>query len=395
MYRLVLYTLLLVGSVALAADSTPVGTFKMTGGDELSPGVSVQLINGKWRMATDAVTTVEQVFGQDPQGTSWFFFGDTLEDADGIGSAGDTVRVQIPAGVTPLGAIYPAVDVTYTVVAGDTASNNPERTVALNVCTALNADTDFQDAEWKCTVAKDFALVHIESRLFNEFGTRSTWTVTCSGTTTCNLGFSDIARRGKPTELSRSPNDPRQGVLAIAGSVTTIPGSIGDRYFERMENSGASSEILIDCAPFVAGTCEFEINAVADKRIQVEYISCYGGGNGIKFGQFLSKSGAGGLTNGLEIEIRSEGQVFTFPRIKITEDWKNLFATQAGTDFRIDVQAGADQFIAQFRPIVPFPLEPIGTIASGDDYIRITSEDDISSGINSLECSVFGFEEEP
>lgn len=382
-----------MATAAFAADSAPHMNTKVCGSDELYCA-DVELLAGKRKLITDATVTVEQVFGQDPQGTSWFYFGATLEDANGIGAAGDTVRVQIPAAVTPIGTVYPAVDVTYTILAGDVASVNPERTVALAVCTSLNANANFIAAKWKCEVAKDFALVHVSSKLYNEFGERTSWTVTCSGTTTCNRGYADIKRRGKPTELSRSPNDPRQGILAIAGSVTTTPGSIGDRFFEYAMNTPASSSLLIDCSPYVAGTCDWKVNANS-KRIQIEYISCFGGGNGIKFGQFLSKSGAGGLTNGLFIEIRSLGQTFDFPRIKTTENFKNLFATQAGRDFRVDIQSGSDQFIAQFRPTVPFPLEPSGTVAGGDDYILIRSEDDISSGIAQLECAAFGFEQEP
>jgi len=382
------------GQLALAADAEPHTKTKVCGTDE-AYCADVELLGGKRRLITDATVTVEQVFGQDPQATSWFYFGATLEDASGIGSAGDTVRVQIPAAVTPIGTTYPAVDVTYTILLADTTAANPEREVALKVCTSLNADANFIAAKWRCEVAKDFALVHIASRLYNEFGERTTWTVTCSGTTVCNRGYDSIKRRGKPTELSRSPNDPRQGILAIAGSVTTLPGSIGDRFFSYTMNSGASSSLLVDCDPYIAGTCDWKIMAEVGVRAQIEYISCFGGGNGIKFGQFLSKSGAGGLTNGLYIEIRSQGTVFTFPRIKTTENWKNLFATQAGRDFRVDVQAGSDQFIAQFRPTVPFPLEPSGTVTGGDDYILVKSEDDISSGLQSLFCAAFGFEEVP
>jgi len=389
----VIARLLLVSGPALSVDSEPHMNTKVCGQDEIYCA-DVSLNAGKRRLETNSIVTVEQIFGQDPQGTSWFYFGATLEDANGIGMAGDTVRVQIPAAVTPLGTVYPAVDVTYTILAGDVASSNPERTVALAVCTALNADANFIAAQWKCEVAKDFALVHIASRLYNEFGERSTWTVTCSGTTTCNRGYADIRRRGKPTELSRSPNDPRQGILAISGSVTTVPGSIGDRFFSYMKNSLNSSSMLIDCSPYIAGTCDFDVDAQAGTRVLVEYISCFGGGNGIKFGQFLSKSG-GGLTNGISFIIRSEGQLFTFEPIKKTEDFKNLFATEAGNNFRIDIQAGSDQFIAQFRPTVPFPLEPTGTIAGGDDYVMAVLTDDISAGIQALQCAVFGFEEEP
>lgn len=385
---------LLGAAVSYSADSEPHMKTKVCGEDEVYCA-DVILKDGNQRLSTDATVTVEQIFGQDPQGTTYFYFGNTLEDANGIGTAGNTVRVQIPAAAAPLNLVYPAVDVTYTITAGDVASSNPERTVAQNVCSALAANSNFSNAKWKCDVAKDFALVHISSRLFNEFGTRTTWTLTCSGTTICKRGFDDISRRGKPTELSRSPNDPRQGILAIAGSVSTIPGSIGDRFFEYLKTSpGNRNNMLVNCSTYVSATCDFRVIPDPVKRIFVEYISCFGGGNGIKFGQMLSKSG-GPLTNGIEIEIRSEGSVFNFPAMKSTENFKNLFATRSGQDFRIDIQSGSDQFIAQFRPAVAFSLEPQGTVAGGDDYIVARVKDNLSSGIQQLECAAFGFEREP
>ena len=175
---------------------------------------------GKRRLETSSIVTVQSTFGLDPQGTDFFWFGDSLEDANGIGNAGDTVRIQIPSAQTPIGTIYPAVDLTYTITASDVSNQNPERKVAENVCVALNADTNFITANWKCDVAKDFGYVHIASRLMNEWGTRSTWTVTCSGTTICTQAWGNIIRRSKAAELARSPNDPgRLGFFGITGTV--------------------------------------------------------------------------------------------------------------------------------------------------------------------------------
>lgn len=379
---------MLAAASAFAQDARPVMPVKITGGDEVYDA-DVFLQSGVRRLATDSIVTVEQVFGQDPQGTSWFFFGATLNDANGIGSAGDTVRVEIPAAPTPLATVYPAVDVTYTVTSGDISNANPEREVALNVCSALNLDANFIAAKWRCSVAKDFALVHIESKLFNEFGERSTWDVTCSGGTTCNRGFDSISRRGKPTELARSPNDPRQGILSISGTVTTIPGGIGDQFIFPFLD-GVSPDMLVDGS----GTPkDFVVNPVVGKDLFVQQIRCFGGGNGIKFAQFLSKSG-GGLSNGMEITVKSDNNIFTFPLIKKTEDFKNRFSTTPGSDFRIDIQSGTDQFIAAFKPTQPFPVRAQGTFTT-DDFMRVRIQDNISSGISELECSAFGFEKEP
>jgi hypothetical protein len=284
------------------------------------------------------------------------------------------------------------VDVTYTVTSGDVAASNPERTVAVAVCAALNANSNFQTAKWKCEVAKDFALVHIASKLFNEFGTRTSWTLTCSGTTTCSQGYADINRRGKPTELTRSPNDPRQGVMAIAGTVATLPGAIGSRFQENFKN-GSATTMLVD-ADAGSGFQTFTITTSATRDIFIEQIRCYAGGNGIKYEQFLAQNIV--LTNGLLFEIRSDNEASTIGPVKVTEDFKNLFSSLAGMDFRIDIQSGADQMIAVFRPNVPFPLRIQGAFGSGnDDYLRVLVRDDIDSVGSQLECQAWGFTKEP
>jgi hypothetical protein len=298
--------------------------------------------------------------------------------------------VQIPAAVTPLGTVYPAVDVTYTVTSGDVAAANPERTVAQNVCSALNANSNFQSAKWKCEVAKDFALVHIASKLYNEFGTRTTWTLTCSGSTTCNRGYDNIIRRGKPTELSRSPNDPRQGVLAIAGSVTTLPGAIGSRFQEYFKN-GSSSDMRVNGS---VTPVTFSVTTSATRDIFVEQVRCFGGGNGIKFEQFMAQNIV--LTNGILFEIKSDNETSTLGPIKVTEDFKNLFASAPGRDFRIDIQSAADQMIAVFTPTVPFPIRIQGAFGSGnDDYLRLLVRDNLTSIGSQLECQAIGFTKEP
>lgn len=374
------------GSPSFAAtESSPVQNVKIVDSSEsISP--QVILDGGVNKLAVLATTVVEQVFGQDPNATTYFFFGNTLADANGIGNSGDTVRTQIPAAVSPLNTLYPAVDVTTTVTPACVADSRPERCVALDHCDDLNNNANFTAAQWRCDVIKDFGAVHISSKLFNEWGQRTTWTVTCSGTTICNEAEADINRRGKPTELSRSPNDLRQGVLAIQGSVTTIPTAIGDKFSSYLLNGG-SSNMLVDGS---VTPVDFEVVAdtggITAKTRLIENIRCFGGGSNIKFGQFLSKSG-GPLTNGILISLISAGETFTFEPIKSSESWKNIFSTVPGTDFRLDIQSGSDQFIAQFRPPIPFQLEP-----NSSDKVQAQVRDNLTSGIQQLECYVFGFE---
>ena len=351
------------------------------------------------RLETSSIVTVQSTFGLDPQGTDFFFFGGTLEDANGIGLADDTIRIEIPSALTPLGTLYPAVDYTYTVTAADVANVNPEKEVAENVCVGLNADSDFILAQWKCDVAKDFGYVHIASRLMNEWGTRSDWDVTCSGTTICNIANGSIQRRAKAAELARSPNDPgRLGFFGITGTVLSIPGGLGKRFFEFFYNAEAtpSKDMRKDCdaGSYVEDTCRFTVQVDNDEDLYISQIRCYGGCSGIKFGQFLCKNNE--LPVGITVEIKSDNEVTVLPAITTTEDWKNYFSFPApGDAFRIDVQAGEDQFVATFAPQLSFIIRKSGTYGVGnDDYIHIHVNDNISAGLAQLECLAEGFRQE-
>lgn len=391
----------LASSIMLVgADSAPVMNTKVCGDDEIYCA-DVELINSKRKLLTDATVTVEQVFGQDPHSTTWGYFGtapDAAEDADGIGAAGDTVRIQIPGAVTPLGTVYPAVDVTTTIQASDVADPNPERAVALRVCEDLEADANFQTAEWNCIVIKDHSGLFIESDLFNEFGERTSWDFTCSGTTSCVKAFDDIIRRGLPTELSRSPNDPRQGILGIAGTVTSIPGGVGDILIEEFKESGGSPDMRVNGS---STPVDFTIDCDADEEKLINEVRIFAGCNGVKFGQWLCKNQA--LTTGVQFELRSEGQTLTFPfTFKTTEDLKNKFAfgtAGPGGNFRIDIQAGGDQIVAAFLFPQPAIIRRCGSIPTPDDYMKFTIQDNLTGSqggnLNELEAVAQGFRQDP
>lgn len=383
---------------AYSADSTPHMNTKLCGADE-SYCTDVELIDGKKRALVDAIVVVEEVFGKDPHGTSWFYIG-TAEDASGVGLAGDTVRVQIPAAVTPIGTVYPAVDVTTTVTSGMVASSNPEVALATQICTDLESDANFLSAQWRCIKIKDHSGVFIESKLFNEFGERTAWSVTATGTTVITQAFTSFIRRGLPTELARSPNDPRQGILGISGTVISTPGGIGDIIVLPLTNGSASSDMRIDCAPYVAGTCDFTLSCSSTQDRYVNSFSVFGGCKGIKFGQHLCKNSK--LTNGIQIEVRSQAETLNLPIIYATEDWKNKFAfgpSGPGGQFRIDVQAGVDQFISSWAFGNPALIRKCGTAPTPNDYIVIRIRDDLngSPGGNLAEFSAlaFGFEKTP
>ena len=380
-------SVLLVGLMVMGStESEPVSKIKITNDIE-SKVVGVELINGKNRLLTSSITVIEQLFGRDNQASTWVYIGTDI-DATGVGAAGDTIRIQIPAAVTPIGTVYPACDVTTTVTASHVSDPNPEAALAKTMASDFNTDSNCK-ISWKSEVIKNFSGVFMASKIFNEWGERTTWTVSTTGTTTFTKAWDDVARRGLETELTRSPNNPRSGILAIAGSVTQIPGSISEEFFIPFENGGSGDMTVNGSSTAV----DFRVEAEADKRLIVQKISCYGGGNGIKFGQFLSKSG-GPLTNGVEISLKSDDETFTFPVMTTTEDWKNLFAFRPGTDFRIDIQAGQDQFVSAFIPSQPIPIEPIAAGLSVADFLQVKIQDNLATGLANFECSVTGFRED-
>ncbi len=388
------FTRILVG-VALATsfhvfgqDARPVSVTKITGADEVNDVDTELGQDGKTRLLTSGLPAQ----GVDPQGTTWFYIGNVY-DADGVGGLNDTVRVEIPAAVTPLNTIYPAVDVTTTVDNAILTDDNPERALALQICADLDADANFKSAEWDCQVIKDFSAIFIHSRLFNEFGTRTSWTLSSTGSTVVEQVQPDIAIRTLVSELSRSPNDPRKGTLAISGTVQAIVVGVGDRFNELLRESGGSSDMQVNGS----GTpVDFEINCDTEMDTWVEEISFFGGCNGIKFGQFLCRNQP--LATGVQVSMLSKQEILAFEDLKTTEDIKNYYAiggSGPGSMFRLDVQSGADQFSAAFRFRNPQVIEKCGTNPAGDDYLRFRINDSLNSGLKQLEALAIGFLKEP
>jgi len=235
----------------------------------------------------------------------------------------------------------------------------------------------------------------------NEWGTRSIWYVTCSGTTICTIANGSIVRRSKAAELARSPNDPgRLGFFGITGTVLSIPGGLGKRFFEFFYNTQTptpSKDMRQDCdsGNYTAEKCIYTVPVDNDEDLYISQIRCYGGCSGIKFGQFLCINHAL-YEDGITIEIKSDNEITELPIIRTTEDFKNYFSfPYPGTAFRIDVQAGADQMIATFAPQLSFVIRKGGTYGVGnDDYIKIKITDDIDSGLSQLECIAEGFRQD-
>lgn len=349
----------------------------------------VELIAGKNKLLTDATVTVEEVFGQDPFPDSYF----TITNS---GAQNDTIRLQVAATAgdtsTPDRDVA-AIDLTYTLVAADVGD---ELKLRDNIVVYLNGQSSFKNAFLKAQKVKDLAAVHITSTKrsmdgeFYERPNANDFQVTATGTTTVSAGFNNLVSRGKSTSLARDPDSPhRLGILGISGSVITTPGSITDLYIENAKNA-ESADMRVNGS--LATPIVFTVPLDSVKSTFVQELRFYGGGNGIKFEQFLSKTGSG-LTNGVKIEIKSNDETTALPLIKTTEDFKNKFSFGGGgpgASFRIDIQAGADQMCASFIPEVPFVLKKTGSFTT-DDYLKVSIQDDLTAGLAEFELIVRGF----
>ena len=379
-----LVTLLILASVN--AGARPVSLVKITGDDENNVADVIQLGDGTKALRTSGLVTIEEIFGKDPQGTTWSFIG-TASDANGVGAAGDIVTTTIKAAVVPLDLIYPAVSVGTIVTTSMVSDSNPERALATQICADLKADSNFSTAQWNCIVMKDFSGVFINSKLFNEFGERKgcspltdCFNMTATGSTVITVAFNEIESRGLPTELARSPNNPRQGVLAISGSITIQPSGFSNRFFE-FAKSGGSQEMSVDGSVTpVVFTIE---NTTPGFQAFIISIKCWVSDNGIKFGQYGGINSP--LTNGFVLFVESEGITNTLESLRTTDDFKHFFATNGG--FRLDVQAGRDDFEAELSLIIPFILNPTEI---STDKITFTVNDNLTS-LLTQQCTARGF----
>lgn len=338
-----------------------------------------KLISGENRLITDATVTVEQVFGQDPFADSWF-------KIDNAGVTNDTLRIQVAAtsgDPTSPDDDVAAVDVTVTVTASEAGD---EIALRDKVVQELNADSNFK-ASLKARAIKDNAIVHVGSIFRGEFWERSSsgdFDVTTTGSAAVTLGFNKLELRGKPTELTQSIDDPRQGILGFAGVVTLSPSAATDLFVEKAETSGGSSDMTVDGS---STAVEFTIDANGTKQKIIQFMTFAGVDSGIKYTQFMAINSK--LTNGILVEFKSQDVSGSFELIKSTDDFEDSWAV-IPSDFRLAVQSGADH-INGTKNLTnsTIILDPTGTYST-DDFIKITIQDDLST-ITELNLRAKGF----
>lgn len=189
----------------------------------------------------------------------------------------------------------------------------------------------------------------------------------------------------------------RDGARIIGATDGTEIGNVGDRIkvdaiinvpvadirFNRFFENGGSNDLQVDGS---TTPVSFKIVADATYDLNVTLIRIFGGGNGIQFGNFLSKSSV--LTTGIEIKGRSQNAAIEFvpAPIKSTEDLKNFFASPiSGSNFRLDIVSGTDQVSAEmvFAPSVPLVIRKAGTFGT-DDELEIIINDNLTAGLSQL-----------
>ena len=370
---------------------------KLKGLDALAVERDVQTkvrSDGLTALVTDATVVVESTFGFDQNPDSFFRIVNT-------GLAGTTWDITI-AGTSNDSSVpdrdLPSYTKQFTVQIGEQGDEIKFRD---RIIQELNADTTFrQTCLLKAQKATDRAVVHIFSEAFSASGefyerpNAGDFSVVIGGTPgdgVVVIGFDNLISRSKPVTISRDFDSPhRLGLFGITGNVNVTPKELADIFIAEAQNGG-SSDMRVDGS----GTpVDFNINASNSTDLFIEELIFDGQGNGIKFGNFLSKNNA--LTNGVEITIKSDNLTTTFPVIKTTEGFKNKWSALGGrgANFRVDVQAGADEMLAILTFDNPFIIRVAGTFTT-DDFIRVRIRDDLTSQIARFNFRAKGFEKEP
>jgi hypothetical protein len=336
----------------------------------------IQLIDGHPSLRTFGIQAIESLRGFDPIPDTWFYIGNET-NSSGAGAIGNTVRVQIAAGDVP--ANFPAVDLTYTLVAGDVGN---EETLATNIASYLNGQASFNTL-WRAQKISNSGCVYITSKKPGgqfERPNAGDFTVTATGTTSVTVAFDRIIRQNKITSLARDPADPRQGILGIQGSVVQTEGDVTTRFQTVFSNLLVNGSIT---------PVDFTVPADASEVKFITSVVLSGTANGIKFGQFLSRPT---LTNGIVVSFKSNDFSATRQALKTTDDVLDYHAEDPD-NFVLYVQSGGDKFTAVLEFGSPLELRPQGEF-SVNDFLKIRIQDDLTAGILSLRAIVSGFNRE-
>ncbi len=211
-----------------------------------------------------------------------------------------------------------------------------------------------------------------------------------------SLFLSQITGRDESfvTDVKRYDSENRllvQSLLDDSVTIPTVPGGIGDMYYEFAKNGSNENQVVDGSSTPVV----FSLDADPVDSIFICQIKCFveTSSGQMQFGKYLTANAA--LTNGVSISIKSDNNLFTFPDIKTTQDWKNFFVFRNMSNFRLDLETNNDQMVASFEPKVLLVLKKQGTFGAGnDDYVNVKIQDNLTLGSMNLEsqrCIGFGY----
>lgn len=158
------------------------------------------------------------------------------------------------------------------------------------------------------------------------------------------------------------------------GSVPANPESIKNEFVK----NGANDSLLVDGDPTPV---VFTYNADAIKDISIQEIQFVMASNSITFGSDYFGAVSGPLTNGLLVEITSNGNTGTLQNLKQNENFKH-FASPGGFDW---VVSSKDLMAATY--LIGGGLK---LYAGTADNIKVTVRDDIDSCAVYFKCFVKG-----
>jgi hypothetical protein len=355
--------------------------------------------DGLTALVTDATVVVESTFGFDQNPDSFFKIVNT-------GGAGTTWDLDIagtsndPSAPDRDLAAYNKQFIVQPAEVGD------EEAFRDRIIQELNQDSVFKNSVYfKAQRATDRAIVHIYSTKFSasgEFYERpfpGDFSVTIGGTPGDGqvvVGFDNVISRSKPVTIARDADSPhRLGLFGITGNVSVVAKELADIFIQNATDDGTpgGDKDLRTTTATALSPEEWSINSEVEKDIFIEQMIFHAQGNGIKFGNFLSQNQP--LSDPINVEIKSDNEITTFPDIFTTEDFKNEWAALSGdgANFRIDVQAGADEMLAILTFANPFVIRASGTFTV-DDYIKVIIRDNTQQSIARFEFEVKGFERE-
>ena len=364
------------GSGAAGAE----GTYVDTCNDALKSSVQgfdgvhcadVFLEDGVRKLQTNATATIESLFGE-------AVFPFTAIKVLTIGSNGDTIRTQIPDD---------SIDVTTTKTASETTDND----LAKKHRDELNADGNFSPL-YRASVPRDSNIICIEALLVQTIRPDSGDVVLIvTGGVTATLVWDKIVDQSLALALFPHPRDCTKGTISVVGEIgVTETGRPPKRLF--LQTAGFSSSMRVNgsVTPVVFKLTNSPLYEPARDMIVTE-LRIEATGNSLTNGD-AKYIAINPLTNGHQIQIRSDGTLEYDQSMFAMHDIFHAFAIGNGSKFQLETGSNSDSLVAVFAR--PFFIRKVGSFGTPDDIIVTVKDDLTAASIKRLQMTAIGFFED-